>query len=108
MIDCKASVSAPLHECQIITELPAGGGDKGRLGGSSVGVDNGLPLGAGGDGNGETIPARVGVAKGVLVCLAVGVTDPLGVRVAPGGGVAGPGEAPGGFVIVGAGEGDVL
>ena len=103
MIDCKASVSAPLHECQIITELPAGGGDKGSLGGSSVGVDNGVPLRAVGDGNGETIPARVGVAKGVLVCLAVGVTDPLGVRVARGVEVAGPGYAAGVSVMIGPG-----
>lgn len=37
-------VSALLQECQIVTELPAGGGDNGIGGGSSVGVGPGVPV----------------------------------------------------------------
>ena len=44
MIDFRASVSVNPHECQIVTELPGGGGDNGGLGGSSVGVAPGVPV----------------------------------------------------------------
>jgi hypothetical protein len=42
MIDFNVSISVFPHECQIVTELPAGGGDKGSLGGSSVAVTKGV------------------------------------------------------------------
>jgi hypothetical protein len=55
-----------------VTELPAGGGDNGGRGGSSVGVAPGVPVIWYGVGEGTPPPPlEVG-----------GVIDPLGVRVA--------------------------
>jgi hypothetical protein len=93
MIDCNVSVSAPLHECQIVTELPGGAGDKGCLGGSSVGVETGVPEPVVGVGNGDVVPLRV----------AVGVIDLDGVSVGLGVEVAGPGYGAIVFVIIGPG-----
>jgi hypothetical protein len=93
MIDFNVSVSAPDHECQIVTELPAGGGDKGGLGGSSVAVTCGvlmINVGARGE----------GVAT---VRVLTGVTDLVGVCVGLGVDVAGPGYGSGVFVISGPG-----
>jgi hypothetical protein len=75
--------------------LPAGGGDKGGLGGSSVGVGPGVPVRAVGEGIGVpvTLLATVGVSdmNGVCVGLSVEVTGPgygAGVSV-----ICGPGYA---------------
>ena len=85
-----------LHECQMVTELPAGGGDKGGLGGSSVGVDPGVPVRTVGEGSGDVVPllATVGVGdlNGVCVGLGVEVTGPMyGASVFV---ICGPGYAP--------------
>ncbi len=77
MIDFSASVSATPHECQIVTELPEGGGTKGGLGGSSVGVAPGVPV--------PTPPTRVGGgAVDVSLIGGVGVNVFDGVRVGTG------------------------
>ena len=81
MIDCRAVVSLLPHECQIVTELPGGGGDRAGLGGSSVGDAPGVPVPNVGDGEGGTVPLWLGA----------GVTDLDGVRVGPRVAVAGPG-----------------
>ena len=95
MIDFSASVSSIPHECQIVTELPAGGGDKGGLGGSSVGVISGVP------------PTDVGVAGWVAVLpgWVAGVPDRFGVAVGRAVDVAGPGYGRGVLVIRGNGYG---
>jgi hypothetical protein len=88
MIDFNASVSATPQECQIVTELPAGGGDNGGLGGSSVGVMSGVPaVGVDADGDGETDSEGTTEPPGVRV----GVEDLDGVLVGLGVEVAGPG-----------------
>jgi len=69
MIDCNAVVSALPQECQMTTELPAGGGDNGGRGGISVGVVWGVPNPWEGVVVGKIVPA-VG---------ALAVTDLLGV-----------------------------
>jgi len=77
----------------MVTELPAGGGDKGGLGGSSVGVGAGVPVRAVGDGNGDVVPlgATVGVINMDGVCVGMGVV------------VAGPGYGAEVSVICGPG-----
>ena len=71
MIDCKTSVSAAFHACQILTWLPGGGGDNGGRGGISVGVGAGVPA------------PPTGTAVGRIVPLAgfVDVKDRAGVRL---------------------------
>jgi len=83
----------------MVTELPAGGGDRGGRGGNSVGVVWGVP------------------GRGVLVLVGAAVTEPVarGVNVVTGElvalnvGVEGPGYPGGVFVITGPGyPGEVL
>lgn len=93
MIDWRMSVSAPPQECQIVTELPAGGGDSGGRGGNSVGVGPGVPTPLVGGEDGIGNPLRV----------AVDVTKIEGVRVALEVDVAGPAEGAGVFVLSGPG-----
>ena len=81
MIAWRVSVSALPHECQMVTVLPAGGGNNGGLIGSSVGVAMGVPV--------PGVDTTVGVPDPLLVALAV--TDRAGVRVVRGVNVAGPG-----------------
>jgi len=59
----------------MVTEDPAGGGDKGGLGGSSVGVGPGVPGRAVGEGNGEVVSLLLTVGVSVLgeVCVGSGV-----------------------------------
>ena len=64
-----------------MTELPGGGGDIGGLGGSSVGVEKGVPVPVVGRGYGDVVP----------LCVAVGVVDLDEVCVGLGVEVAGPG-----------------
>jgi len=95
MIARRASVSVMPHECQMVTELPAGGGDKGGLGGSSVGVGPGVPV----------IAVSVGAGDGVPLLATVGVSDLEGVRVEFDVEVVGPGYGSGVFVVSGPGYG---
>jgi len=60
----------------MVTELPAGGGDKGGLGGSSVGVGPGVPVTAVGDGNVVPLLASVGVSEPEGVCVGSGFDVP--------------------------------
>ena len=92
MTDLSISVSVRLQECQIVTLLPAGGGDNGGRGGSSVGVAPGVPVPTVGVGGGNTVPlggdVRVADLIGVRVGVAVLCTgEEVGVLVAcvPGG-----------------------
>ncbi len=77
MIERSTSVSFASHECQMVIELPAGEGDMGDGGGSSVGVTPGVPVIRYGVGDGTLTvpPGRVGVTDfdGVRVGLDVGV-----------------------------------
>ncbi|OGO60867.1 MAG: hypothetical protein A2032_07370 [Chloroflexi bacterium RBG_19FT_COMBO_49_13] len=75
------STSTPDQECQITIELPAGGGDKGRFGGSSVGASAGVPVSWVGVVVLESVPSGVTLA----------VPDLEGVREGCGVVVAGPG-----------------
>jgi hypothetical protein len=65
----------------MVTLLPGGGGERGGLGGSSVGMTPGVPLVGAGDRTGAVVPGR-GVG---------GVADPLEGNVGLGAYVAGPG-----------------
>jgi hypothetical protein len=80
MSDFNISVSAAAHEYQMVTELPAGGGDKGGLGGSSVAVTLGVAKIA--------VGARGGVVA--TTCVLKGVADLVGVFVGLGVEVTGP------------------
>ncbi len=80
----------------MVTELPAGGGDKGSLVGSSVGVAPGVLVLSVGEIDGDAVP---------LLAI-VGVIDLEGVWLAPGVEVAAPGYASGVFVISVPGYGD--
>jgi len=66
MIDCNAVVSALPQECQIITELPAGGGDNGGRGGISVGVVWDVPVPWEGVVFGKIVPVGVALAVNAL------------------------------------------
>ena len=88
MIDFNVSVSDKPQECQMVTELPAGGGDNGGLAGSSVAVTRGvLTIGVGPDGDGETEAEGMADPPGVRE----GVDDIAGVLEGLGVEVAGPG-----------------
>jgi hypothetical protein len=82
----------------MVTALPGGGGDKGGLGGSSVGIGSGVPVPAVGIGDGGMVP----LGK------VVGVSDLDGVRVGLGVAVAGPGYGAEVFVICGPGYSGVI
>ena len=64
------------HECQMVTALPAGGGDIGCGGGSSMGVDCGDPVTPGIAGMGVTLPpVPVGTLVTEITGACVGVFD---------------------------------
>ena len=78
----------------MVTELPAGGGAKGGLGGNSVGLGPGVPVPA--VGTGEIVPEGISLAVGdlaaVLEGLGVFVTGPIyGPWVSV---ISGPGYGP--------------
>lgn len=67
MTDCRTSVLVELYECQIVTELPAGGGDNGGRGGCSVGVTMGVPDTGVGVGDPIWVVEKVALSVGDLV-----------------------------------------
>jgi hypothetical protein len=63
-MSCSTSISGCDHESQMSIWLPAGGGDRGCLGGISVGVVAGVPVpkaGIVGDADREGVPELLGV-----------------------------------------------
>jgi hypothetical protein len=64
MMVCNWAASVLFQECQMVIELPAGGGEMGCLGGSSVGITPGVPgiIVAVGETAGDPVPIEVGLA----------------------------------------------
>ncbi len=87
MTSCNIWVSVLFHECQMVIELPGGGGESGGLGGSSVGVGPAVPARGVGEANWD------GMGDDVPRAALVGVTERRGVRVGRGVLVDGPGYA---------------
>lgn len=98
MINLSSFCSAVVHEHHMVTLLPAGGGAKGRLGGSSKGVASGVPVPNGEVGKG----AEVGVVLGGKVDIEEGTGGAVpdfgvsnGVPVTPGPGYCSVAVSPG-------------